>query len=46
LELVVGSLAETARHLHHVPALRSELHRLVVPARAAFNTTLVFSEAR
>jgi Glyoxalase-like domain len=46
LELAVGSLAETARRLHHVPALRSELHRLVVPARAAFNTTLVFSEAR
>jgi hypothetical protein len=46
LELAVGSLAETARHLRHVPMVHSEPHRLVVPARAAFNTTLVFSEAR
>jgi catechol 2,3-dioxygenase-like lactoylglutathione lyase family enzyme len=45
LELAVGSLAETARHLRDAPGLRSEPQRAVVPAPAAFNTTLVFSES-
>jgi catechol 2,3-dioxygenase-like lactoylglutathione lyase family enzyme len=46
LELAVNSLVETARHVGDVPGLRLELHFLVVPARAAFNTTLIFAEAR
>lgn len=46
LEIAVGSLEETAQQLRAVPGVRSEPDRLVVPARAAFNTTLVFSEAR
>jgi len=45
LEVVVGSLADAARHLSEMQGLRNELHRLVVPAKAAFNTTLVFSES-
>jgi hypothetical protein len=45
LEIAIGSLAETAHHLRDVPGLRSEPPRLVVPSRAAFNTTLVFSES-
>jgi hypothetical protein len=45
LEVAVGSLAETARHLSEVQGLRNEPHRLVVPAKAVFNTTLVFSES-
>lgn len=43
LELQVGSLATTAERLRDVPGMRSEPSRVVVPARAAFNTTLVFS---
>lgn len=43
LELKVSSTAKTAEHLRQVPALRVEPHRVVVPAGAAFNTTIVFS---
>jgi catechol 2,3-dioxygenase-like lactoylglutathione lyase family enzyme len=46
VDLTVGSLAETAKHLASVPGLRKQADRLVVPAKAAFNTTLVFLEAR
>lgn len=46
LEIALGSLAETVPQLREIPGLRREPRRLVVPARAAFNTTLVFSEAR
>lgn len=46
VDLTVGSLAETAKHLESVPGLRKQSDRLVLPARAAFNTTLIFSEAR
>jgi catechol 2,3-dioxygenase-like lactoylglutathione lyase family enzyme len=45
LELAVGSLTETARHLRDIPGMRTEPQRTIVPARAAFNTTLVFSES-
>jgi hypothetical protein len=46
LGITVTSLAETARRLESVPGLRKEPHRVVVPAGAAFNTTLVFAEAQ
>jgi hypothetical protein len=45
VEIGVGSLTETARHLRDIPGMRSEPQRAIVPARAAFNTTLVFSES-
>src|SRR4051794_29995607 len=44
LALRVGSLAETAERLRPVTGLRVEQDRIIVPARAAFNTTLVFTE--
>jgi hypothetical protein len=44
LEFGVAALASTAERLCAVPGVRSEPHRVVVPAAAAFNTTLVFSE--
>jgi hypothetical protein len=40
----VRSLPEAARYLRPVSGLRIEPHRLIVPAAAAFNTTLVFTE--
>jgi len=40
----VRSLPEAARHLSPVSGLRIEPHRLIVPAAAAFNTTLVLTE--
>jgi hypothetical protein len=43
LELKVGSLAETVERLRAIPSIRTEPGRAVVPARAAFNTTLAFS---
>jgi catechol 2,3-dioxygenase-like lactoylglutathione lyase family enzyme len=43
LELKVGSLAETVERLRAIPSIRTEPGRVVVPARAAFNTTLAFS---
>jgi catechol 2,3-dioxygenase-like lactoylglutathione lyase family enzyme len=46
LELVVASLSETARQLSRVTGVSNNSDRLVIPASAAFNTTLVFSEAR
>ena len=45
-ELKVESIATTRELLHDVPGLRVEPDRLVVPAIAAFNTTLVFAETR
>jgi hypothetical protein len=43
IELKVDSLANTAAQLGNVPGVRSDPRRVVVPARAAFNTTIVFS---
>ena len=43
LELKVASLADTAERLRDVPGVRIDPRRVVVPARAAFNTTLAFS---
>jgi catechol 2,3-dioxygenase-like lactoylglutathione lyase family enzyme len=43
LELKVSSLADTAERLRVVPGVHIEPRRVVVPARAAFNTTLAFS---
>jgi hypothetical protein len=43
-EFVVTSLSETARLLRSVAGTMIEAHRVVVPAAAAFNTTLVFTE--
>jgi hypothetical protein len=43
LELAVSSLADTAERLRPVPGLRLEPRRVVVPAGAAFNTTIAFS---
>jgi hypothetical protein len=40
----VRSLREAAQRLRAVPDVRTEPQRLVVPAAAAFNTTIVFSE--
>ena len=42
-ELNVVSLADTAEQLRNVPGVRIDPRRVVVPARAAFNTTIVFS---
>ena len=44
LGIKVRSLPETAQRLSTVPAARVAPHRLLVPASAAFNTTIVFSE--
>ena len=44
LGIRVRSLRETAQRLRSVPGVRVEPHRLVVPAGAAFNTAIVFSE--
>ena len=44
LAIRVRSLSETAQTLRAIPGVRVEPQRLVVPATAAFNTTLVFSE--
>ena len=46
LQVAVGSLAETTRQLGAIPGLQQQSQRVVLPAAAAFNTTLVFSEAR
>lgn len=46
LELEVESVAITREVLDDLPGLRVQRHRLIVPASAAFNTTLVFAEAR
>jgi catechol 2,3-dioxygenase-like lactoylglutathione lyase family enzyme len=43
LELKVSSLANTAEQLRQVLGVRSEPRRIVVPASAAFNTTIAFS---
>ena len=43
LAIRVRSLPAAVRCLSAVPALRVEPHRLIVPAAAAFNTTLIFS---
>ncbi|HEY8872991.1 MAG TPA: VOC family protein [Stellaceae bacterium] len=43
LELNVVSLADTAEQLRNVPGVRIDPRRVVVPARAAFNTSIVFS---
>jgi hypothetical protein len=40
----VRSLREAAQRLRAVPGVRTEPQRLIVPAAAAFNTTIVFSE--
>jgi hypothetical protein len=40
----VRSLREAAQRLRAVPGVHAEPQRLVVPAVAAFNTTIVFSE--
>jgi len=44
LEIRVRSLREAGQRLRAVPGVRTEPQRLVVPATAAFNTTIVFSE--
>jgi catechol 2,3-dioxygenase-like lactoylglutathione lyase family enzyme len=44
LGIRVGSLHEAEQCLRSVPGLRVEPHRLVVPADAAFNTAIAFSE--
>jgi Glyoxalase-like domain len=44
LEIKVRSLPAAARQLGSVQGVHAEPHRLVVPASAAFNTTVVFSE--
>jgi len=43
LGLKVASLAATAERLRQVPGVRIDQDRVVVPASAAFNTTLVFT---
>ncbi|HEX3954049.1 MAG TPA: VOC family protein [Stellaceae bacterium] len=43
VEIRVGSLAETTERLRDVPAVEVQPKRIVVPAHAAFNTTIVFS---
>ena len=45
VEFAVTSLAETGQALRGIPGTAVEPHRLIVPARAAFNTTFVFAEA-
>jgi hypothetical protein len=44
LGIKVRSLREAGQCLHAIPGLHVEPQRLVVPAAAAFNTTIVFSE--
>jgi len=44
LGIRVRSLPAAAQQLRSVQGVRVEPHRLVVPAAAAFNTTIVFSE--
>jgi hypothetical protein len=44
LGIKVRSLPEAKEHFRSVPELGVEPHRLVVPAAAAFNTALVFSD--
>ena len=44
LVIRVRSLNETAQQLSRVPSVKADPRRLVVPAAAAFNTTIVFSE--
>ena len=44
LEIRVRSLPEAAERLRAVPGVRTEPRRLVVPAAAAFNTTLMLAE--
>jgi len=44
LGIRVRSLHEAGQYLRSVPGLRVERHRLVVPAGAAFNTVIAFSE--
>jgi Glyoxalase-like domain len=44
LEINVASLSKALQLLSSVPGLQVERHRLVVPAVAAFNVTLIFSE--
>jgi hypothetical protein len=44
LEIKVGSLGEAAKRLRGVTGVQAERDRLVVPAAAAFNTAIVFSE--
>jgi catechol 2,3-dioxygenase-like lactoylglutathione lyase family enzyme len=44
LGIRVRSLPEAGKYLRDVPGLRAEPHRLVVPAGAAFNTTIIISE--
>jgi len=44
LEIKVRSLPAAAQQLGSVQGVHAEPHRLVVPASAAFNTTIVFSE--
>ena len=43
LELRVASLADTAEWLRRVPGVEVQADRVVVPADAAFNTTLAFA---
>jgi len=42
--LKVGSVARTAERLRGIAGVRDEKARVVVPARAAFNATLAFTE--
>ena len=42
--LKVGSVAQTAERLRGIAGVRDEKARVVVPARAAFNATLAFTE--
>jgi catechol 2,3-dioxygenase-like lactoylglutathione lyase family enzyme len=44
LGIRVRSLPAAAQWLRAIPGMRVERHRLVVPAGAAFNTTLMFTE--
>ena len=44
LVIRVRSLHETGQQLRQVPGIRVDPRRLLVPAAAAFNTTIVFSE--
>jgi hypothetical protein len=43
-EFTVRSLPETARFLSAIPGRQTVARRVIVPAAAAFNTTLVFAE--
>jgi hypothetical protein len=43
VEMKVGSAASTAERLRDIAGIRVEPSRIVVPAPAAFNTTLVFA---